>query len=63
MTKKRKSKKRVQAGKEASKTRKYHAYLAEEKERLETPYRYRVKKAGRGLLKFGKAASKFIKKY
>jgi hypothetical protein len=50
MTKRhRKSKKRVQAGKEASKTRKYHAYLAEEKERLETPFRFRMKQLGRGI--------------
>jgi hypothetical protein len=55
MTKRhRKSKKRVKAGKEASKTRKYHAYLAEEKERVETPFRFRMKQLGRGIRKISR---------
>lgn len=52
----RKSKKRVQAGKKAAMTRDYNRYLAREKERHETPYRYHAKRIWSGLKKGAKNA-------
>lgn len=52
----RKSKKRVKAGKKAAVTRQYNKYLAREKSRRETPFRFHSMNIVSGLKKLKKKA-------